>query len=932
MPQTFVGRKKEMNIYQEFLYMDSPWVLVISGIGGVGKTTLLRQFEEHTPSDTAVVKLDFTEEALRTNTSSILSAIAQQMEPYCSEETVSTFKSIFQEQHAALITLHSQLEHVQASVKMRESISTVVSEKAEREIHLQVRERITDALYEQIKTSSATRLMLMLDTYELLNDGWVPEAAQWLINEYLPDLHKRLLRKRRHCSVVIASRVVPHFETFREKEVRYIALSMLSEEGVRDYLIAQGMNEVTWQKRVYEITHGHALSLSIMTTLWREHGEQTLTASPLIEEEFNEKASIEFIQERLYRYLETPYKELTRYSALLRSFDLPLLRAVFPEFLLEPRAYEVFERFIRYSYIAYVGNYRYVMHDLLRSIQSDSIWEHERDRWIFYYKLAYDYFKANDPGSPDYYYYALAATTIPAEVDTIQHALVAGNIQNQAMAEWLDAIQKAQMINMRERVDALLQVVDDRTLKLTPLSQARRALQKGNFYFYYRDKRLNEALDCYEEALQLYQAEHNIQGEADALQLMGRLEQFRKDMHAALEHYEHALKLYKSVNDVLSEANAYKSIGDVQLFHDDVDKARSSYEKALRRYRDANDPLGRANVHKALGDMHQLAKPEQALWHYEHALALYKEIDDRLGQANALQAMGEIKQYNNEVRFDDDLDASLVYYKQAQQLYREVQQRLGEANVSKAIGDVHFLRKNASLALASYQHALALYREVEDCLGEANATKAIGDVLQFRDELENAQLYYELALILYHQVNYRLGEADVLQAMGKISQGYDKLTQAMQQYRQALDLYQQTGNLMGEADVQLTLGDVLQTGGDLHAATKCYDDALSLYQKIGSKLGEANCFMAQGRVLAEQAKYSDALALYNKAYELYKNLQDIYSQARLLFYRSYIYSWQDDNRHALQDAEQALEIAQRLELPFVNLFKEHFDFLRLSTL
>jgi adenylylsulfate kinase-like enzyme len=61
----FVGRTRELERYREFLTKETPWVLIIRGLGGSGKSTLLTEMEEETPRDTCVVTLDFAQKSLR---------------------------------------------------------------------------------------------------------------------------------------------------------------------------------------------------------------------------------------------------------------------------------------------------------------------------------------------------------------------------------------------------------------------------------------------------------------------------------------------------------------------------------------------------------------------------------------------------------------------------------------------------------------------------------------------------------------------------------------------------------------------------------------------------------------------------------------------------------------------------------------------------
>jgi len=87
----FVGREREQRLYQEFLTTEIPWVLIITGIGGNGKSTLLHRLDAQTPSHIPTVALDFAEPELRTNPLNILEELAKKLHPYC-EESLPTFQ------------------------------------------------------------------------------------------------------------------------------------------------------------------------------------------------------------------------------------------------------------------------------------------------------------------------------------------------------------------------------------------------------------------------------------------------------------------------------------------------------------------------------------------------------------------------------------------------------------------------------------------------------------------------------------------------------------------------------------------------------------------------------------------------------------------------------------------------------------------------
>jgi|GEM_PF-6748663 len=63
----FVGRQREQKAYRQMLAQSSPWVLVITGQGGMGKSALLRHLKEHTPPEIRVALLQFADSELRSD-------------------------------------------------------------------------------------------------------------------------------------------------------------------------------------------------------------------------------------------------------------------------------------------------------------------------------------------------------------------------------------------------------------------------------------------------------------------------------------------------------------------------------------------------------------------------------------------------------------------------------------------------------------------------------------------------------------------------------------------------------------------------------------------------------------------------------------------------------------------------------------------------
>jgi tetratricopeptide (TPR) repeat protein len=150
-------------------------------------------------------------------------------------------------------------------------------------------------------------------------------------------------------------------------------------------------------------------------------------------------------------------------------------------------------------------------------------------------------------------------------------------------------------------------------------------------------------------------------GEANTLQAIGDVHNFRKELDAALESYGQALALFRAVGDRLGEANTLQAIGDVQRFRDAYDDALESYGQALALFRAVGDRLGEANTLQAIGFFYlSQENTEEALSTLDQALDLYRQVGDRVGQANIYWDLGTHLAQNGHLQKAEPLLAQAV--------------------------------------------------------------------------------------------------------------------------------------------------------------------------------------------------------------------------------------------------------------------------------
>ena len=655
----FVGREIEQQRYQEFLTKANPWVMNIIGQGGIGKSTLLRHLGEHTPPEILVVSLNFAANSLRTDCLMILEELSWPLAPHCNQHQVKAFEQAIRTASERLLQSGGDMKqeiHLGDNTVFHGQGMQLNISNALQELRREIRKQVTSAFYALALTLERKQLVFMFDTSEWLNEPEGRDAGQWLLDELLPELHSRMQHNQQRCSVVIASRERLPMTTIQRQDQYFSALPMLDRAAVDNYLAKLGMNDPEISQQVYEITHGNSLCVAIIGTLWQERGEQpfTLADLPRLQEQFNERALLEFIQERLDQRLMSPFRELTRYGVLLPSFGLPLLSAVFPELLPEQDALDCFYQLIRYPYVEARGDQHYAFHDLLRELQAVHVREQEPEAWRRYHKRALDYWEKKSPRSPDRYYHAVAYD------------------EKQGIEGWWQAVQDAQVRGEREYVGALLQTILDKTLHLTPLTQAACAFQQGRYYYYIRQ--MDATLQSYERSLALYLELGERLGEANVRKAIGDVQRFRRELDAAMVNYQQALALHREVGDLLGEANDLKATGDVLAVQEEQEAALEYYRQSLALYRQIKNVVGEANVLRVIADTyHSQRDLHAALGMYSQSLALYRKIDSKLGAANILESMHKV------LKALGKPDEAEQCYQQALVLYRQMHVNVRES-------------------------------------------------------------------------------------------------------------------------------------------------------------------------------------------------------------------------------------------------------------
>src|SRR6266487_3520093 len=289
----FVGRTRELQRYQKFLSRETPWVLIIRGLGGSGKSRLLTEIERQEKlklADTCVVTLDFDKKSFRDDYLTLLENFSKPVESSCDpERTVELRKSIANGRYEIgkrIVSGNTQVGEIHQEFTTgddvtvdRTELTLAVGEAQIQETRRQMREISKENFYRQMKTFNKRRLIILLDTCEWLSELTGAEAGQWALDELIPELHFSMQEKSQQCFVVMATRLPLQLNGIREQDHEELKLGMLTKADVYQYLEPMDIQDPLIKDHIFNMTYGHPHSLSIIYDIWEEQRE--LSDTPL---------------------------------------------------------------------------------------------------------------------------------------------------------------------------------------------------------------------------------------------------------------------------------------------------------------------------------------------------------------------------------------------------------------------------------------------------------------------------------------------------------------------------------------------------------------------------------------------------------------------------------------------------------------------------
>lgn len=365
----------------------------------------------------------------------------------------------------------------------------------------------------------------------------------------------------------------------------------------------------------------------------------------------------------------------------------------------------------------------------------------------------------------------------------------------------------------------------------------------GSAYYVQGDMR--NAIDFYQQHLELATELDDRPGQAAALGNLGNSYADLGDPHTAIKYYEQHLALARELGDRRGEATAVGNLGVTFADIGETQVAIHYYEQHLSLARELGD---RRREGIALGNLGlaylDLEAPQTAIKFHQRRLEIARELGDRRGEGNALGNLGLAYATLG------DISVAIDFYQQRLDIARELGDRRGEGVVLGNLGTAYRKLGQLQAAIDFYQQRLLLAQELGDRRGEASAFGNLGNVYYTQRDLQTAADFYQQSLSTSHAIGDRRSESNALRNLGLVYEDLGEAARAINFYSQWLAIAETIDDRRGAAEAMWKAGQLLAREGDRERALFFLKDSLAYYQSMNNpqayKVAEAIAWLQEG--------------------------------------------------------------------------------------
>jgi hypothetical protein len=389
-----IGRQQAIAKLMTLLEPTSPqWLVVVHGLNGIGKTTLLRHLHTHIDRDLGPVWIDLDNKSMRDYPTSILDAIEFALRI---RDLPQTAWEVYEDRHDEiyrsldLSRLSIKQEMIlKAGATISNSPQTTVVDMDEALARLERGAWFahTQALLEVAQHANGV-IPVFIDHWDSFVERGNSDIRVWFVQDVLLGGRQLLAQTEAQLRVFIGSdRLIDDIDD--DDAITNVELGPLSYAESQQLMAEGGLEDPRVHASVFDRTAGNPLLINLALTLWREDPEMDLTE---LVDDLSVRAASKWLLERIIDRLSDKRSQAVLIRGVIpQSWTLDTLAVVCER---EDLDFAWFDKFTSYPFVqdAPVAHGWKSFVRIVREIQIDRIWR-ERRPWFYQaHRAARDWF------------------------------------------------------------------------------------------------------------------------------------------------------------------------------------------------------------------------------------------------------------------------------------------------------------------------------------------------------------------------------------------------------------------------------------------------------------------------------------------------------------------------------------------------------------
>ena len=389
--------------------------------------------------------------------------------------------------------------------------------------------------------------------------------------------------------------------------------------------------------------------------------------------------------------------------------------------------------------------------------------------------------------------------------------------------------------------------------------------------------RHREAIQLWEQSLQIYREIGDRRGEGNSLNNLGIAYDSQEQYQKAIDYYLQSLAVFKKIKDrkvemdlLIRLGTAYDRLGQYQQKID-------YYQQSLVISKEIEDRKSEGDLLNDLGSIyHRLGQYQKAIDYYQQSLVIKKQVGDLKNEGYVLDNLGIA--YNSLGQYRKAIN----YCQQSLAIFKQIGDSKGEMGTLIHLGNAYYKLGQYQKAINFYQQFLAITKQIEDRESEGYVLDSLGNSYNSLGQYQKAINFYQQSLAILKQIGDRKGEMSTLIHFGNAYDGLEQYQKMIDYYQQSLVIAKQIGDRLREGILLRGLGGAYYNNGQYQKAIDYYQQSLSLAKQVSDSNVEIASLIGLGHANKYLAQYQKAIDFFQQSLSLAKQVGDHYSEGNSL--------------------------------------------------